>query len=294
MISNPVIILGAPRAGTSVLGRLLEAHPALVHVKEPRLVWRYGNDGLSDLLPASAARPEVMAHIRDYFGKTVAAAKGDRLLEKTPSNSLRVPFIDKIFPDARYVHITRNGFDAAISIHWYWRNFTKGIGQGHKGSKDSILKQRLKQMKPRQLPYYALEFISRVIPRSGDSPRTLWGPRLPGLRQMVNEMDLIEVAGMQWRTCVERARIDARAIAPDRYHEVRLEDLSEQKMIDVLGFLGLDYTAEVRTYFAEEFKPGMAESRRDALSGMTEEQLHKLRRVIAPTMDWLGYEEPTA
>ena len=296
MVERPVIILGSPRAGTSVLGRFLEAHPAMTHVKEPRLVWRYGNDGYSDLLGADRARPDVIRYIQGKFDDLVKAAPGGgTLLEKTPSNSLRVPFIEKIFPDARYIHITRNGFDAALSIRWYWLNFTKGLHQGRQGSKDSILKQRLKEMHPRQAPYYAAEFLGRVMPRIGkdSGPRTLWGPRLPGMREMVRDMDLLEVCAMQWRTCAERARMDGMAFAPDRYLEVKLEDISQEKIAEAFAFLDLDFHPQAQTFFDKEFTPGMNESRRKDLSALTDEDRMRLRRVLTPTMDWLGYEEPT-
>lgn len=292
MVTRPVIVLGAPRAGTSVLGRLLEAHPAFVHVKEPRFVWRYGNDHLSDILPASAARPEVIAHIHRHFDTMMGGQADVRLLEKTPSNSLRVPFIEKVFPDAQYIHITRNGYDAALSIRWYWRNFTKGLGQDRKGSKQSILAQRLAEVRPSQIPYYIPEFFGRLIPRPEGVPRTLWGPRLPGMRRMVREMDLLEVAALQWRTCVERARIDGSALGPERYHELRLEDLNEDHLRDAFAFLGLDYAPAAQRYFNEEFVPASTVSRREALAQLTDAERSMLHRAIAPTTAWLGYDEP--
>lgn len=288
-MNNPVFILGSPRAGTSVLGRLLEAHPALCHVKEPRLVWRYGNDHRSDVLAAECARPEVANHIRSYFKSKVDESGADlRLLEKTPSNSLRVPFIEKIFPNAKYVHITRNGFDASLSIRHYWLQFTKGVSQGRRGSSQSILSQRIQEMRFKQIPYYLPELIARVTAKPGGSPRTMWGPRLPGMKQMVRDMNLLEVAALQWRTCVESARIDAQRLAPERYFELRLEDLNEEALIDILEFLQLDYHADVKDYFANEFISNKTESRR---SEITEDDRICLRRVLTPTMNWLGYDE---
>jgi hypothetical protein len=291
MVTRPVIVLGAPRAGTSVLGRLLAAHPALLHVREPRLVWRYGNDHLSDVLPGSAARPEVIRHVTAHFDRLLAAHPSARLLEKTPSNSLRVPFIDRIFPDAQYIHITRNGYEAALSIRWHWLNATRGLGQGRKGTRKTILADRLAEVRLRQLPYYLPEFIARLVPRQAGKPRSLWGPRLPGLRQMVRELDLLEVAALQWRACVERARLDGQALGPERYTEIRLEDLTEQRLEGLFDFLGLDFAPAARRYFTEEFVPAQVSSRRDALEGLSADERLILHRVIAPTATWLGYPD---
>lgn len=288
MVDRPIIILGAPRAGTSLLGRLLETHPELEHVKEPRFVWRYGNDSRSDMLPAFAARPEVIEHINTYFERHIVERSGSRLVEKTPSNSLRVPFIEKVFPDAQYVHIMRNGYDSAMSIRWYWQNFTKGLQIGRKGSSQSILAQRLQEVRLRQIPYYLGEFVARVIPRPEGVPRTLWGPRLPGMRDLVRDLGLLEVAALQWRFCVERACLDGRALGPERYYELRLEDLTEEKFKEIFAFLGLDYAPESQRYFHEEFTPSMFGSRKDALAKLTDAERATLQRVIEPTASWLG------
>lgn len=39
-----------------------------------------------------------------------------RLVVKNPGNSLRIPFIKKIFPDVKFVHIIRDGRDVASSM----------------------------------------------------------------------------------------------------------------------------------------------------------------------------------
>ncbi|MDQ6840024.1 MAG: sulfotransferase, partial [Actinomycetota bacterium] len=51
-VRQPVIVLGAPRSGTTLLASILSAHSQVTVVGEPRLVWRYGNDSRSDQLRA--------------------------------------------------------------------------------------------------------------------------------------------------------------------------------------------------------------------------------------------------
>ncbi len=287
---RPVIILGSPRAGTSILGRLLQAHPAFVHVKEPRFIWRYGNDGRSDMFQARHARPEVVAHIRKRFARILAEGGGQRLLEKTPTNSLRVPFVEQVFPDAVYVHVMRNGYDCAASIRSYWLNSTSGVANGRIGDKKSILWQRFAEAEPRQVPFYLWELLARLLPGRPGEPKTMWGPRLPGMAQMVRDMDLIEVAGLQWRECVERGAIDGRALGPKRYMEIRLETLTLERVAEVLKHCGLDMVPEVEANFRAEFDSGKHLSRRTSLSAADRSAL---RRVITPTMQWLGYDEPS-
>src|SRR5215210_1588857 len=88
-VREPVIILGAPRSGTTLLASILSAHPRVTVVGEPRLVWRYGNDRRSDELRPEHARPDVVDHIHRHFAAALPAGGGARLVEKTPANAVR-------------------------------------------------------------------------------------------------------------------------------------------------------------------------------------------------------------
>ncbi|HEV3471638.1 MAG TPA: sulfotransferase, partial [Actinomycetota bacterium] len=44
-----------------------------------------------------------------------------RLLDKTPRNALRVPFVDALFPDARYIYLQRDGRENVNSLINAWR-----------------------------------------------------------------------------------------------------------------------------------------------------------------------------
>ncbi len=45
----------------------------------------------------------------------------DVVVEKTCANSLRVPFVDRVVPEARYVFIRRDGLDAVGSAMARWK-----------------------------------------------------------------------------------------------------------------------------------------------------------------------------
>ncbi len=52
--------------------------------------------------------------------EAVDAAGRRRLVEKTPVNSFRIGYLDALCPDARFVHIIRDGRDVAASISRGW------------------------------------------------------------------------------------------------------------------------------------------------------------------------------
>ena len=126
-LHQPIVVIGAPRSGTTFLGQLLRAHPAVCYLEEPRLTWRYGNDRKSDMLRPDDARPAVCRYIRETFSKRVETSGKQRLAEKTPSNALRMGFVDRVLPGCRFVHITRHGIDSVISIHRHWQDYAGGV-----------------------------------------------------------------------------------------------------------------------------------------------------------------------
>ena len=50
----------------------------------------------------------------------------DRVVEKSVSNTLRVRFVDAVFPDAQYVVIVRDGRDVAASARAQWSTRSSG------------------------------------------------------------------------------------------------------------------------------------------------------------------------
>ena len=87
------------------------------HLWDINYVWTMGNYGLGhDELKPSDLKPEIREFVREFLGKFNTGILGDRIVEKTVSNTLRVPFVDTVFPHAQFVVITRDGRDVAGSV----------------------------------------------------------------------------------------------------------------------------------------------------------------------------------
>jgi hypothetical protein len=115
-VGPPVFIIGCARSGTSILGEIIAAHPRVEYVWEATAIWEgiagVAADG-SHRLDETAATPSVSKALVEEF----AAPAGDKVLvEKSPRNTLRVPFLKAVFPDARIIHIVRDGRDVACSM----------------------------------------------------------------------------------------------------------------------------------------------------------------------------------
>ena len=59
---------------------------------------------------------DVSKEILDETKKIKNNIKNKRLVVKHPRNSLRIPFIKKLFPDAKFLHIVRDGRDTTCSL----------------------------------------------------------------------------------------------------------------------------------------------------------------------------------
>jgi Sulfotransferase family len=275
---RPVILLGAPRSGTSLLAKVFEAHPDVALLNEPRLVWRYGNDGRSDQLRPHHATQDVVDHIHQYFGSVLAQQAAARLVEKTPANSLRPHFVDAVFPDACYVHITRNGWAAVPSIRSFWQR--RGTGMDARQLRKA--RRRLTEASRRQWRHYGLELARRV---AAGRHTPLYGPRLAGLQQVADELGRLEAAAVQWRTCVDSVTVFGRALGPARYTEVQLETLDSAAIESLLDFCALPRSTEVLERFCALYRPDVGASRQ----ALTADERALIAPYVEPGNAWLGY-----
>lgn len=126
-----VFLIGAPRSGTTLLARMLGAHSAIHAPDEPHLltplahlgyyasaerapydpvITRLGQRALVAQLPGGEA--DYLAALRacsDALYADLLAPSGRRLLlDKTPAYALVLDFVVRLYPDARYVVLTRH------------------------------------------------------------------------------------------------------------------------------------------------------------------------------------------
>ena len=335
MIRKPVLIIGCPRSGTTLLYNVLsevsslwsigtESKAIIERYHHPRKKdWESGALTAADLTPVSrdyilsefyaAAAPGTfwrrVNRIRGWLrengawrglkarGRTrragAAASSGVpqqgmqflsglvrlsnrllphrdrpiRLLEKTPENCLRLPFLLALFPDAQIIYLTRGGPGNVNSLMEGWRQ-------------------------PHLFPGYR---VPEPVHIPGDE-RGRWAFTLiPGWRELTDR-PLEEVCAWQWIRCNE-AVLQHREATAGRvsYLNVRYEDLVAEPaavLARVAAFVGVDYEKELGR-FGDELPlvnvvsvPGREKWRRQ-----NRDAIRRVLPLIRPTMERLGYRE---
>ena len=219
---NPyVFIVGCPRSGTTLLRRLVDAHPHIAIIHQSRFIPNFFErrrgltpEGLvttklvdrlleargvknletsREMLESLVEAGEPISYstfvtgIFDLYGK----GQGKLLVgDKTPAYVRRIPTLHALWPEARFVHIIRDGRDVCMSAI-NWRKADHALGRF-----------------------------------------STWGE------------DQVSTAALWWEWHVRLGREDGGSLAPHLYHEVRYEALvsaPEETCAALCHFLGIPY-----------------------------------------------------
>lgn len=202
---RPVFIVSPPRSGSSLLFETLarspsactiggESHGLIEGIAELDTAAR---GYLSNRLDGSDATPAVAAALRERFRNRVfdrqlrVPPPGPiRLLEKTPKNALRIPFLQRVFPDALFVYLYRDPREVLASMMEAWES----------GS-------------------------FRTYPQLAGWGGLPWSLLLtPGWREL-NGRPLQDIVSAQWETTTRILLDDLQALPPERRHVARYDAL---------------------------------------------------------------------
>jgi hypothetical protein len=234
VIERPIIILSAPRAGSTLLFETL-AQAAGLHTiggESHRLI-----ESIDSLHPGSGAvtsnrltekdasaeivaelRRRFASQLRDRDGQAPAPGARARLLEKTPKNALRVPFLLQVFPDAQFIFLHREPRANLASMMEAWR------------SRGWVTYKRL---------------------AGWNGP---WSLLLPPGYERLRDQPLEEVAAFQWQAANETILDDLKNVPRDRWTTVRYEDLTRDPASEIarlLEFAGLSMDPRLAGYLSK-------------------------------------------
>lgn len=212
-----LFICGRGRSGTTLVRAMIDSHPEIAIADESHFVvtlglararyerldgfdaarflrdvshevgfqrWKLDPDGLAAAVSGARDYPDAVRRLYAFYAAGFAK---QRYGDKTPIYVLHIPLLAEMFPEARFLHVIRDGRNASLS-------------------------------------YMHLDF----------------GPRTLG------------EAAIYWRRFVGAGRAAGRALGPDRYAEVRYEDVladPEEEMRRLAPFAGVAFDASMLRYF---------------------------------------------
>ncbi len=234
LFDRPVIILAAPRSGSTLLYETLS---------EARDVWTIGGEshriieGIKALNPNSArvdsnrlteahATEPIIHFMRSRFARLLRDRDGReyfphrairqlRFVEKTPKNALRVPFMEKIFPNALYIFLLRDARANLSSMMEAWR---------------------------------ARRWVTYPQLRGWQGPP--WSLLLPPGWQQLNGRALEEICAFQWHSANRIVLDDLQKIPRQRWTTVNYQSLldqPEETIKRLCAFAGLEIDERLRS-----------------------------------------------
>lgn len=136
LFDRPVFIVSPPRSGSTMLFETLARAPRLFTIGDESHQLIEGVPQLNpeargfesnrllaeDATPAMAEtlRRRFFEALRDREGRPPPMGQPVRMLEKTPKNSLRVPFLARVFPQARFIYLYRDPRQVLSSMIEAW------------------------------------------------------------------------------------------------------------------------------------------------------------------------------
>jgi Flp pilus assembly protein TadD len=115
--ATPVLIIGMPRSGTTLVEQIVSSHPEVRAGGELHF-WAGRGAAWHCSGTAGTETPFLAKAAADYLGVLRAIAPGaSRVTDKMPFNFLWAGLIHKAFPRAIILHCSRTAVDTALSIH---------------------------------------------------------------------------------------------------------------------------------------------------------------------------------
>lgn len=287
-LKPPIILLGNVRSGTSMIQGFFGLSDEVCTWFEPRTMWAYAAPGRRhDRFTREDATPRVKRYIRNRILKYQLEHAGRRVMEKTPSNIMRVPYVNEIFPESRLIYMVRNPLSQMSSSEFRWQNVL---------NKNQFM-IRLRETPKTQLHYYAWRllhdnFRKRVLRKKHVS---IWGVRYPGIYEDRKRLTIEELIAKQWveasKTCsadldeIERAN-------PDAVYRIRYEDFildPSKHFAEMCDHVGLGIQKSILDEVAKQADT----SSQDKWKRLDPEVIMRIKPIVEDEMRVNGYEFPT-
>jgi hypothetical protein len=283
-LRSPIILFGNVRSGTTILQKVIATHPDVVGWSEPIGLWLYADPGRShDEFDENDATDKVKRYIRNRFLQYQQDHGNRIIVEKSPGNILRIPYVRAIFPEASFLFLVRNPLSFISSVELKWQ---RPMGRGR-------IVRRLKSTPVTQLHYYLKHFLSQQWNKRilGRKYLSIWGPRYKGIQEDLKTEDLLTVIARQWALSSRKAERDLALFEEGQVLRLRYEDFVKDPISDmerICAHSGLQMTNDV----AKAVKEMVKSDRNLKWQRFDPQDLARIIPEIREEMQRYGYEIP--
>jgi hypothetical protein len=263
-LTQPFFIVSSGRSGTAMLHKALSAVPGVemhheyaVQIAQPLAVKRY--------LGAVDAT-ETRRALDESFGAAIRQARGSHWGDSSNKLSWLIPDLAALFPDARFVHLVRDGRKVASS---YFHKLGDETYDDRSNAALQAWHDGVGPLPPPEKPYWW------PVPRRGDADA-----------QAFRRFDQFQRICWHWAEINRVALAELAALPQDRTLFARLEDLTASPSLvrELYAFLGLPFRGSDFAVFARPHNVNRPEDRL-----LDARQTAQFEAIAGAMMERLGY-----
>lgn len=221
-------------------------------------IWELYADSLaSHYWDENYENTEMELYLKKTIKKHLKYFEASRFINKNPDNSTRIRYLNKLFPDAYFIHIIRDGRAVCQSLLKFRKAAADFFGVDHRHATSGVKGEKWHEIKQ------------------------LW------------DSNPIQSIGLLWLDVMETLERDQEFISSDRYLEIRYEDFVAEPfsyLQRLIQFCGLSWNQEVENQFQVAASQINLGSRNNVWKEkLTSQDIETLMAIIGTKMLKYGY-----
>ncbi len=235
---NIFFIIGVPRSGTHLIGKSISDNIKCIYINEINTFWQQFTSGNTDYIVDSKYDALKIKKIRKKYIERFVDDPNSIIIEKTAASALRLPFLKRVFPEAKFIHIIRDGRDVAVSIRKKYLGDLRKVTLHNPNNQNNSEKLQsllfsIKRVLRSGLTLKVLiknfsKYLNFFLSSFKLIKKQYWGLRYPGYKFYFRHLTLLESAARQWLISVIHIRNALQDLEETAFIEVFYEDLIVQ------------------------------------------------------------------